>query len=84
LLRTDIIELREEFALIDLSTGKLLSCYKVLKVLVVYKNNDKVTSALEFSLLRLERTDYYKEFFVVDLIVILSRVEFPAHKSNRV
>ena len=64
--------------------SKLLSCYKVLKVLVVYKNNDKVTSALEFSLLRLKRTDYYKEFFVVDLIVILSRVEFPAYKSNKV
>ena len=62
----------------------MLSCYKVLKVLVVRKNNIKVTSALEFSSLRLERTDYYKEFFVVDLIVILSRVEFPAYKSNRV
>jgi len=67
-----------------LSTSKLLSYYKVLKVLVVCKNNNRVTSALEFSLLRLERTDYYKEFFVVDLIVILSRVEFLAYKSNRV
>ena len=84
MLRTDIIELREEFALIDLSTGKLLSCYKVLKVLVVYKNNNKVTNALEFSLLRHKRTDYYKESFVVDLIVILSRVEFLAYKSNRI
>jgi len=64
--------------------SKLLSCYKVLKVLVVYKNNDKVTNALEFSSLRLKRTDYYKEFFIVDLIVILSRVEFPTYKSNRV
>jgi len=62
----------------------LFSCYKVLKVLVVYKNNNKVTNALEFSLLRLKRTDYYKEFFVVDLIVILSRVEFLAYKSNKV
>ena len=62
----------------------MLSCYKVLKVLVVRKNNNRVTGALEFSSLRLKRTDYYEEFFVVDLIVTLSRVEFPAHKGNRV
>ena len=43
-----------------------------------------VTSALEFSLLRLKRIDYYKDFFIVDLIVILSRVEFLAYKNNRV
>ena len=62
----------------------MFSCYKVLKVPVVRKNNSRVTSALEFGSLRFEGTDYYKEFFVVDLIVILSRVEFPAYKSNKV
>ena len=51
---------------------------------MVRKNNDRVTDALEFSSLRLEGTDYYEEFFVVDLIVTLSRVEFPAYKSNKV
>jgi hypothetical protein len=36
-LGTDIIKLGKEFALVDLLTYKLLCCYKVLKVIVVYK-----------------------------------------------
>ena len=51
---------------------------------MVSEYDNRVTGALEFSSLRLERTDYCEEFFVVDLIVTLSRVEFPAYKSNRV
>jgi len=73
-----------EFALTDLSTGKLFSCYKVLEITVVSEYDNRVTGALEFSSPGLKRTDYSEEFFVVDLIVILSRVEFPAYKSNRV
>jgi len=62
----------------------MFSCYKVLKVLVVCKNNNRVTSALEFGSLRFEGTDYRKEFLIVDLVVILSRIELPAYKGNRV
>ena len=62
----------------------MFSCYKVLKVPVVRKNNSRVTSALEFGSLRFEGTDYCKEFLVVDLIVIFSRIELPAYKGNRV
>ena len=51
---------------------------------MVCKYNNRVTGALEFGSPRFEGTDYYEEFFVVDLIVTLSRVEFPAYKSNRV
>jgi hypothetical protein len=45
----DIIKLRKEFALADLLTYKLLCCYKVLEVIVVYKYNNQDSSALEFS-----------------------------------
>ena len=62
----------------------MFSCYKVLKVLVVCKNNNRVTSALEFGSLRFEGTDYCKEFLVVDLVVTLSRIELPAYKGNKV
>ena len=62
----------------------MFSCYKVLKVLVVCKNNNRVTNTLEFGLLRFEGTDYRKEFLIVDLIVILSRIELLAYKGNRV
>jgi hypothetical protein len=36
-LGTDIIKLGKEFALADLLMYKLLCCYKVLEVIVVYK-----------------------------------------------
>jgi hypothetical protein len=48
-LGTDIIKLGKEFALADLLTYKLLCCYKVLEVIVVYKYSNQDSSALEFS-----------------------------------
>jgi hypothetical protein len=46
---TDIIKLGKEFTLADLLTYKLLCCYKVLKVIVVYKYSNQDSGALEFS-----------------------------------
>jgi hypothetical protein len=39
-LKTDIIKLGKEFALVNLLMCKLLCYYKVLKVIVVYKYNN--------------------------------------------
>jgi hypothetical protein len=48
-LGTDIIKLGKEFALVDLSTCKLLCCHKVLEVTVVCKYSNRDSGALEFS-----------------------------------
>jgi hypothetical protein len=50
-LGINIIKLGKEFALADLLTCKLLCCYKVLEVIVVYKYGNQDSGALEFSLL---------------------------------
>ena len=48
-LRADIIELRQEFALVYLSTGKLLCGHKVLKVVVVCKYSNRESGSLKLS-----------------------------------
>ena len=50
-LRADIIELRQEFALAYLSTGKLLCGHKVLEVTVVCKYSNQESGSLKLSIL---------------------------------